>query len=140
MAADLKGAITALDFGDRRIGVARCDPTRTVVTPVTVLERRSCEYDRTRLEAIIADQESVLLVVGLPLNMDGTEGPQAKKVRSEATYLLGRRVEPVIFHDERLTTFQADQLKMDGGMASEGDALAAAVLLEDYMASEEVCL
>ena len=132
----MKGAITALDFGDRRIGVARCDATRTVVTPVTVLERRNREYDRSKLNKLISDQESVLLVVGLPLNLDGAEGPQARKVRADAARLLDGRPEPIIFYDERLTTFQADELKARGDLKSEGDALAAAVLLEDYVLSE----
>ncbi len=132
----MKGAITALDFGDRRIGVARCDATRTVVTPVTVLERRNREYDRSKLGEIICQQDSVLLLIGLPLNMDGAEGPQASKVRTEAALLLHGRPEPVVFYDERLTTFQADQIKAGGNTNSEGDALAAAVLLEDYVRSE----
>lgn len=132
----MKGAITALDFGDRRIGVARCDPTRTVVTPLTVLVRRSQEYDRLKLGEVISQQESVLLVVGLPLNIDGTEGPQAIKIRAQAELLLEGRPEPVVFYNERLTTFQADELKAHVDAKSEGDALAAAVLLEDYVRSE----
>ena len=134
----MKGAITALDFGDRRIGVARCDPTRTVVTPLTVLVRRSQEYDRLKLGEVISQQESVLLVVGLPLNMDGTEGPQAIKIRAQAELLLEGRPEPVVFYNERLTTFQADELKAHVDAKSEGDALAAAVLLEDYVRSEDM--
>ena len=132
----MKGAITALDFGDRRIGVARCDATRTIVTPVTVFWRRDREYDRMKLNELISDQESVLVVVGLPLNGDGTEGRQAGKVREDAGRLLDGRPEPVVFYDERLTTFQADELRASGDLKSEGDAVAAAVLLEDYVFSE----
>ena len=135
----MKGAITALDFGDRRIGVARCDATRTIVTPVTVFNRRDREYDRLKLNELVSEQDSVLLVVGLPLNLDGTEGPQARKVRKDAARLLDGRPEPVIFYDERLTTFQADELRARGDLKSDGDALAAAVLLEDYMFSEGAC-
>ena len=70
----MKGSIAALDVGARRIGVARCDPTRTVVTPVTVLERASPERDKRRLAEIIDREEPVMLVVGLPLLMSGEEG------------------------------------------------------------------
>jgi len=125
----MKGSIAALDVGARRIGVARCDPTRTVVTPVTVLERASPERDKRRLEEIIDREEPVMLVVGLPLLMSGEEGEQAQKVRREAGMLLEGRREPVVFWDERLTTFEADRR----GARAGGDAVAAAIILEDYL-------
>ncbi len=131
----MKGVITALDFGDRRIGVARCDPTRTLVTPVAVLKRSSPEKDRARLSEIIADQESVMILVGLPLNMNGSEGPQVAKVRKDASLLLDGRPEPIVFYDERLTTFQAERIQESSGAKSGEDALAAAVLLDDYLRS-----
>ncbi len=131
----MKGVITALDFGDRRIGVARCDSTRTLVTPVAVLKRSSPEKDRASLNEIITDQDSVMILVGLPLNMNGSEGPQVAKVRKDASLLLDGRPEPIVFYDERLTTFQAERIQESIGAKSGEDALAAAVLLEDYLRS-----
>ena len=131
----MKGVITALDFGDRRIGVARCDSTRTLVTPVAVLKRSSPDKDRARLNEIISEQDSVMILVGLPLNMNGSEGTQVDKVRKDASLLLDGRPEPIVFYDERLTTFQAERIQESSGAKSGEDAVAAAVLLDDYLRS-----
>ena len=125
------GAAVALDFGGRRIGVARCDPTRTLVTPVGVFRRGGGGSDRKRLGAMLDEQEVELIVVGLPLNMDGSEGSQARVARSDAAELLDGRGERIVFWDERLTTFEAD--RRVGGVEKGDDADAAAVLMEDYL-------
>ena len=133
----MKGAITALDFGDRRIGVARCDATRTVVTPVTVLERRNREYDRSKLGEIICQQDSVLLLIGLPLNMDGSEGPAATKSRQLADELAARTGLVVHLADERLTSDAADDALRQSGLTRKArkahqDAQAAAAILNRF--------
>lgn len=129
----LKGAIAAVDFGERRIGVARCDPTRTIVTPLTVIERKNHSADRAKLNEVISAQEAVLILVGVPLNPDGTEGPQAKKMKEAAEGLLSGRPEPIVYWDEHLTTFAAEQLRRGHKGGAAEDALAAAVILEDYL-------
>ena len=125
------GAIVALDMGGKRIGVARCDPTRTLVTPVTVFTRTGRDGDQARLAELLDGQEAGTIVVGLPLNMDGSEGGQAKTARADAAAFLEGRRERIIFCDERLTTFEAD--RRQGGPQKGDDARAAAVLLEDYV-------
>lgn len=129
------GAILSMDFGGRRIGLARCDPTRTLVSPAGVFRRGDSSKDRDRIGAIIDDHEVELIVVGLPLNMDGTEGEQVCAVRSDALSLLGGRKEQIIFWDERLTTFEAERRAIDHKKGD--DAGAAAVLLEDFLATSE---
>ena len=130
-----EGAAVGMDFGGRRIGLARCDPTRTLVSPVGVFRRSGRSRDRDRLRAMLDEQQVGLIVVGLPLNMDGTEGAQARAVREDAAELLGGREERIIFWDERLTTFEADRRL--GGPEKGDDADAAVVLLEDYLRAHE---
>ncbi len=125
----------ALDFGGRRIGIARCDPTRTLVTPVGVFRRGGGASDRERLGAMLDEQEVELIVVGLPLNMDGSEGPQARIARADAAEFLDGRGERIIFWDERLTTFEADERAARAGKGDDADA--AVVLLEDYLRAHE---
>lgn len=129
------GAVLALDMGGRRIGIARCDPTRTLVTPLDVFRRTGRPGDLARFGALLDEQDVELIVVGLPLNMDGTEGSQAKLTRADAATFLDGRRERIIFWDERLTTFEAD--RRQGGPQKGNDARAAAVLLEDYLRERE---
>ncbi len=127
--------MVALDFGGRRIGVARCDPSRTLVTPVGVFRRGGGASDRERLGVMLDEQQAEEIVVGLPLNMDGTEGPQARTTRADAAELLDGRGERIIFWDERLTTFEAERRAAGGEKGDDADA--AAVLLEDYLRAQE---
>ena len=129
------GAILGMDFGGRRIGLARCDPTRTLVSPVGIFRRREHSKDRERIGEIIDEHEVELIVVGLPLNMDGTEGEQVCTVRSDVLALLSGRKEQIIFWDERLTTFEAGRRALDRRRGD--DAVAAAVLLEDFLATSK---
>ncbi len=133
------GKLLALDVGLARIGVAVCDGLQLTVRPLTVLRRRSRNQDFAELAQLVRRQEAQAILCGLPLNMDGSEGPQAQTTRKWALrlaqamrVLLGRPL-PVIFWDERLTTFAAQEL-MAGQKTSHGeDAVAAAVLLQSYL-------
>lgn len=138
----------AIDLGDKRTGLAVADSITRIVSPLGVIEVPVTERDgQALIDAInkaIADQFSphaaAALVVGLPLNMDGTEGPRAKQVRAfiarlEAA-LSPRR--PIHFQDERLTSAAADwQMARSGKTHKEKkqlrDALAAAELLRDFL-------
>lgn len=134
------GKILALDVGDARIGVASCDPLGLSVRPLCTLRRRSRRRDFDALGRIIAQEEAELVVCGLPLNMDGTEGPQASKVRRWAARFLralqimrGRKV-PLVYWDERLSSFAADEWIAEWGAHAAGqDAVAAAVILRSYL-------
>lgn len=99
-----RGSLLGLDLGEKTIGVASCDSDRRVATPVETLRRTRFTADAGRLARLAADRGVVGLVLGLPRNMDGTEGP-----RAQATRAFGRNLErsislPVAFWDERLST------------------------------------
>lgn len=134
----LKGKLLALDVGLARIGVAVCDPLRLAARPLQVIVRRSRRADFALLAYLVQEQEAVALIVGLPLNMDGSEGVQAQTVRKWADRLayalraLGA-LRPIIFWDERLSTFDAQQIIADAEQHIEEDAAAAAVILQRYL-------
>ena len=134
------GKIMALDVGDARIGVAVSDPLRLTVRPLCTLRRRSRRQDFDALAGIYAEEEAVLMVCGLPLNMDGSEGPQARKVRNWAArfgrVLRAIRGEeaPLQFWDERLSSFAADEWIAEVGPHAAGqDAVAAAMILRSFL-------
>jgi len=118
----------ALDIGDRRIGLAVGDDTHGLTRPLRTLLRRSVVKDLAELERIARDEQIDALVVGLPLTLRGEEGHQAERVRRFATAAekLGL---PVRLYDERHTSTEAE---IRG--ASDIDAGAATILLEDFLA------
>ena len=140
------GKLLALDVGLSRIGIAVCDPLHLTVRPLTVLHRRSRNQDFAELAQLVTAQKVQAVICGLPLNMDGSEGSQAQTVRkwairlAQALRALLARAIPVIFWDERLTTFAAQELIADPhslrGAESGEDAVAAAVLLQGYLDSQ----
>lgn len=136
----IQGKLMALDVGLARIGVAVCDPLRLGVRPLTVVERKSRNEDFERLARLVDEEEAVAVVCGLPLAMDGSEADWTRTVRKWAKRLayalralLGRPI-PVIFWDERLTTFAANEIlsELDDDDIAE-DAAAAAVILQYYL-------
>ena len=133
------GKLLALDVGMSRIGVAICDLLWLSVRSLTVVQRRSRNEDFAVLASLAATQEVQAVICGLPLNMDGSEGAQAQTVRKWAQRLaqalralLGRPL-PVIFWDERLTTFAVQELLAEGSTEAGEDAVAAAVLLQGFL-------
>lgn len=126
----------AIDYGNKRTGLAICDPDETIASPLGVLEGRK---DLARRVAQIARREQAdAFVVGLPLNMDGTEGHQAKLVRQFASELCKCSDISVCFQDERLSSFGAEE-KLDAAgysrkrKAGRIDAVAAAEILSAFM-------
>ncbi|HTW98155.1 MAG TPA: Holliday junction resolvase RuvX [Acidimicrobiales bacterium] len=102
------GRVLGLDLGERRIGVACSDGRRLLATPQVVLERGGDPAaDRARLAALVAELEVVLVVVGLPLSLDGRNGPAARAVLDEVEALRGVLPVPVSTFDERLSTLEA---------------------------------
>jgi putative Holliday junction resolvase len=130
--------IAALDLGRRRIGVAVADEAGIGAHPVGIVERQSLEKDLNAIKEVIRDRNVGLIVVGLPLNMDGSEGAAALSARKFAERLaLELRVTVEMF-DERLTTFEARErlggMPVRRGTRKRGvDELAAAVILEGWM-------
>lgn len=143
------GKLLALDVGLARIGVAVCDPLRLAARPLTVLVRRSRNEDFAELAKLVQKEEVVGVICGLPLNMDGSEGSQAQTVRKWADRyayalraILGRPL-PIIFWDERLSTYAAQELLNEHGFGSgkqaiSEDAAAAAVILQNYLDAQRI--
>jgi putative holliday junction resolvase len=131
--------LLGLDIGERRIGVAVSDEKRRIATPLKVLDG-SALANPAPLRTIAEDFEVDGLVIGLPLSLDGSEGPQAARVRE-----VGRRLSealglPVAYVDERLSSVQASRAMQDAGVSSKGqrgrlDMVAAALLLQGYLDS-----
>jgi putative Holliday junction resolvase len=131
-------SIASIDFGKRRIGLALAYGERGAVIPIEVIERSSLVRDLARVVARLAELEVSHVIVGLPLNMDGTEGPQARAAAQFAHQLREASGLVVDLFDERLTSFEArNRLLESGGRRPRGgiDALAAAIILESWLAS-----
>lgn len=132
------GRLLALDVGDVRIGLAVCDRDRTMASPYDQYTRRSPDKDAAFFTQLAAAEQIVGLVVGLPINMDGTEGPKAVAYRKYGEWLAGVLNLPVAFFDERLTTHAAQGMLLDAGLSRQKrkerlDKLAAMLILQAYL-------
>lgn len=137
--------ILGLDVGERRVGIAISDPTGTVVRPLQTLVRGSREEDFAVVAALVAEHDVGLVVVGQPLSLNGTEGPQARRVARYMEALATRLPVPVVLWDERFTTVTAHEIlrqsrgkkkRQRARAGGEIDAIAAAVILQSYMDSQ----
>lgn len=107
------GPVLGLDFGDKTIGVAVSDTFRSVATPFRTIRRTKFTTDAEELLSIVADRNAVGLVLGLPLNMDGSEGPRVQKTRAFARNLSRLTPLPIAFWDERLSTVAAERALLE---------------------------
>ncbi len=129
------------DIGDRRTGVAFGDDITGLASPDRVIQE---PMNRGLIDQIVQliDESGVdVVVIGLPLNMDGTIGPQAKKVQTVQDAIVNQVSVPVVAYDERLSSYQADQSMARSGLTHRQkkvrrDAIAAAVILRDYLESQ----
>ena len=128
-----------IDLGEKRIGVAISDSGGSLATPYEVVTRTgSRDEDHRRIKAIVEEVEAEIVVVGLPLSLDGTEGKAAQGARQEAE-AIGQTISvPIELHDERLTTLEAERILKEQGLdAAERrnvvDKVAAAILLQAWM-------
>jgi len=131
----------AVDLGDRRTGLAVGDDETTLISPAGVIEIPRARQAARLVDAIrnaVEEHAAGAIVLGLPVNMDGTEGPRAALVREFGKALADAAGVPVEFQDERLTSYAADQ-RMAGSGRTHGqkkrlrDALAAAEILRDFL-------
>ncbi|MDP6636639.1 MAG: Holliday junction resolvase RuvX [Phycisphaerae bacterium] len=128
-----------IDHGSKRIGVAVGDASVAIATPVTVLDGASFDEAAEQILRISDEHGASGIVVGWPLNMDDTEGPQGKTARQFALNLAERTALDVRLWDERLSSFQADQA-LAGAFTrkqkkARQDAIAAAVILQDFLSA-----
>ena len=121
--------VLALDHGEARCGCAVSDPSGTLASPLTAIERPGTRKGLARVAGLAAELGAELIVVGLPITLGGEEGAQADTAREFARRLEARVRVPVELYDERLTTRMAEAT---GGRA-DSDSRAAAHLLESYL-------
>jgi putative holliday junction resolvase len=129
--------LLGLDVGDRRIGIAVSDPTGSLARPVEIYQRRGVRVDVKHILDVAGGLEADPIVVGLPKNMNGTEGPQAAKTR-EFAVALERDGCSVVLWDERLSTIEAvRRINERGHKRRSGlprvDSEAAAIILQNYL-------
>ena len=133
--------VLALDVGERRIGVAASDPLGIVAQGLTVVRRTDLPADLEAIQQLCLDNCAELVLVGFPLNMDGSEGPMARKIRGFADRLrdrlIGKGVEVELW-DERLSTQTAEEILAERGVRWADrkevvDQVAAAVILQEYL-------
>lgn len=125
----------ALDVGDRRIGIALSDPQGILASPITIIERTREGAAEKAILDIVEKQVVGKIIVGLPVSMDGTIGPQAEKVKSFAEALRLKTGIAIEYRDERLSTVSAIRLKPSKSKNKKPhlDAMAAAVILQSYL-------
>ena len=131
--------IMAVDYGDSHTGLACCDRTETLASPLGVIHEKNLQICAEKVAAASVEYEAGLIVVGNPLNMNGSAGPRSEICRQFADLLQNYVEVPVVMWDERSTTVTAHQMMNDVNKRGKKrkaviDAVAAAVILENYMA------
>jgi putative Holliday junction resolvase len=129
-----------LDIGSKRIGVAGCDGTGLIAFGLATIDRTSFERDVAQLRELVEQRQVQLLVIGMPYSLDGTLGFQARKVQKFAARLAEALQLPVEYVDERLTSFEAEELmKAEQRSPSRNKGLidrkAAAIILQQWLDS-----
>lgn len=130
----------AIDYGTKSIGIAISDELGLTVRPLTRIRRDRGKSVSGAICSLVTENEVGTLVVGLPLNMDGTSGEAARRVEKFVVGLQNRLAIPIVMVDERLTSYEADQYLRDRSInerRARSDEFAAAILLQDYLDQEE---
>ncbi len=139
--ADAVGSVSSLmglDFGTKTIGVAISDRLQTVATPRETIKRKKFGIDADAIAQLIAENEVSGIVLGLPMNMDGSEGPRAQSTRAFARNLTTRIDTPIFFWDERLSTVAAERALLEADMSRKKravviDNVAASFILQGVL-------
>lgn len=134
--------VLAIDLGSKRIGTAVSDALGLSARPVETVRRSSTERDIARLRAIAEDLEVEAVVVGLPLRMDGSVGDAAAGTLRFVERLRAALAVDVFTQDERLTSYEAEQMMIERGFSREArrarsDEFAALLILEDFLAASQ---
>jgi len=130
--------VIGLDFGERRIGVAVSDPGGQIARPLLVIERSSRRDDMARIAELVRSRRAQKVIVGLPLNLNGSLGPAARRARRFGS-ALGRELDlPIALWDERLTTVEAERALLASDRSRQRrkevrDAVAASLILQSYL-------
>lgn len=132
--------VMAVDYGTKAIGLAICDELQLTVRPLTTIRRERRDRNRVaeRIGSLVAEHEIGALVVGLPLNMDGTRGEAVENVERFIAGLQPHLSIPIVTIDERLTSYEADQILREMGVSlkerkARSDEYAAVLILQDYL-------
>ncbi len=131
-------ALAGLDLGERTIGVAVSDGMRSVATPLETIRRKKFTADAEALLAILTARDIAGIVLGLPRNMDGTEGPRCQSTRAFARNLARRTKLPITFWDERLSTVAAEKALLEADTTRKRraeviDHVAASYILQGLL-------
>ena len=130
-----RGALIGLDLGSKTIGVAASDPQRRVAAPVETIARQRFDLDANRILDLAAERRAAGIVLGLPINMDGSEGPRAQSTRAFARNLARLTPLPIALWDERLSTAAVERALIAADASRRArkaviDAHAAAYILQ----------
>lgn len=130
--------IMALDYGDVRIGIALSDVTRFLATGYENYTRKNLEYDCEHIAQIVKDNNVRVIVIGLPLNMDGSKGVRVEKTYEFAEELKKYTSAQIDFLDERLTSVSAEKILISADVSRKKrksvlDKLSATIILQDYL-------
>lgn len=130
-----KGKLMGLDLGTKTIGVAISDGLRMTASPIETIKRLKFTQDAERLAKLVADNNVTGIVIGLPLNMDGTEGPRAQSTRAFVRNLKNKIDLPMVFWDERMSTMAVTRTMLEADLsrarqAEVVDKLAASYILQ----------
>ena len=130
--------ILAFDFGEKKIGIAVSDALNITAQSVGVIERRGIKNDIKKIQDLVREYEAVKLIVGLPLNMDGTKGKSAKLAIDFAEAVKKETQIDVEMIDERLTSAQGERIFLEADMSREKrkkniDKIAAQLILQNYL-------
>ena len=133
-----KGALLGLDLGERTIGLALSDLERAVASPIETIRRKKFGIDAARLQDLIAERSVCGLVLGLPRNMDGSEGPRCQSTRAFARNFSRLWTGPLTFWDERLSTVAAERALLEADTTRKRraeviDHVAAAYILQGLL-------
>lgn len=132
------GRVLGLDVGTKTIGIAMSDPGRMLASPVRTLSRRSVREDADSLKKLIAAEHVVEIVVGMPYELDGSEGRSARLARQIGDALAAGTGLPIRYVDERYTSVDADQMLIEVGLSRERrraviDQQAAVLILQSFL-------
>lgn len=127
--------LLGLDLGTKTIGVALCDVMQTIATPLQTLKRTKFTADAEALKKLISQHDIAGLIIGLPINMDGSEGPRAQSTRAFARNLEALIDCPIVFWDERLSTAAVTRTLLDADVSRKRrsevvDKMAAGYILQ----------